>query len=68
MVGAAKPLPATMLIYLKHPLHGVKIATLEAEAIADEKNGWVRYNPKDSRELLNTLEAIVKRGRPRKEV
>jgi hypothetical protein len=57
-----------MLIYLKHPLHGVKIATLEAEAIEDEKNGWVRYNPKDSHELLNTLEAIVKRGRPRKEV
>lgn len=32
-------------IYLKHFLHGTKVATLEQEAAADEKNGWVRYNP-----------------------
>jgi len=34
-----------MMIYLKHPVHGVKIASLEAEAKADEKNGWVRFDP-----------------------
>jgi len=56
-----------MLIYLKHPSHGTKIAMLEAEAIADEKNGWVRYNPDDSSVPLNALETIVRRGRPRKE-
>lgn len=33
-----------MHIYLKHPVHGAKVATLEAEAIQDEKIGWVRYN------------------------
>ena len=33
-----------MVIYLKHPTHGVKVAIAEAEAEADEKNGWVRYN------------------------
>jgi len=33
-----------MHIYLKHPVHGAKVATLEVEAVQDEKNGWVRYN------------------------
>ena len=32
-----------MNIYLKHPDHGTKIATMELEAEYDEKNGWVRY-------------------------
>jgi len=26
-------------------MHGDKVAIAEAEAIADEKNGWIRYNP-----------------------
>jgi hypothetical protein len=30
------------LIHLKHPIHGKKIASLEAEAAFDEKHGWVR--------------------------
>jgi hypothetical protein len=34
-----------MNIYLKHPTHGTKIATMEVEAEYDETNGWVRYNP-----------------------
>jgi hypothetical protein len=34
-----------MHIYLKHPVHGTKVATMEAEAVADEENGWVRYTP-----------------------
>jgi len=33
------------VIYLTHPLHGAKIATMDLEAEADEQNGWVRYNP-----------------------
>jgi len=32
-----------MIIYLKHPTHGVKVATMEAEAEYDEQNGWIRY-------------------------
>ena len=32
-----------MVIYLKHSIHGAKVATMELEAEADEKNGWVRY-------------------------
>lgn len=31
------------MIYLKHPVHGTKIAIVELEAENDEKNGWVRY-------------------------
>ena len=34
-----------MNIYLKHPVHGAKVATMELEAVADEGNGWTRYNP-----------------------
>lgn len=30
------------MIYLKHPQHGEKFALVESEAVADEKNGWVR--------------------------
>jgi hypothetical protein len=31
------------VIYMKHEIHGAKVANMEAEAIADEANGWVRY-------------------------
>ena len=33
-----------MVIYLTHPIHGAKVATMHLEAEMDEKNGWVRYN------------------------
>lgn len=33
------------MIYLRHPTHGTKIAMVEAEAIFDENNGWLRYDP-----------------------
>lgn len=34
-----------MVIYLKHPLHGAKVAIAEAEAEQDELNGWERFDP-----------------------
>jgi len=43
-----------MIIYLTHPLHGAKVATMDLEAEADEKNGWTRYNP-DEVEPVNEL-------------
>ena len=54
------------VIYLKHDTHGAKVATMEAEAVADEANGWVRYNPETPTEQVeaapvNALE--VKRRR-----
>ena len=36
-----------MLFYLRHPVHGKKIANLEAEAAYDEENGWTRYELSD---------------------
>lgn len=32
------------IIYMRHHVHGNKVAICENEAVADEKNGWVRYN------------------------
>jgi hypothetical protein len=32
-----------VVIYLKHPTHGNKVAISEDEAKADEKLGWIRY-------------------------
>jgi hypothetical protein len=55
-----------MVIYLKHPKHGTKVAICDMEAIADEKNGWVRYTldtPVEAAPVVNELE--VKRRRSR---
>lgn len=57
-------------IYLSHPKHGIKIASLEAEAEHDEQHGWVRYTeptPSLPNEAapVNVLE-IKRRGRPPK--
>lgn len=34
-----------MHIYLRHPTHGQKVAIAEEEAVADEENGWERFDP-----------------------
>ena len=51
------------MIYLKHEVHGRKIAYIEMEAVADENNGWVRYTLDTPDEVapVNVLE--VKRRR-----
>ncbi len=54
-----------MVIYMRHPLHGNKVAIAEAEAEADEKNGWERFEPGDPENEVNEL--AKPRGRPRKE-
>jgi len=33
------------VIYMKHPIHGTKVATMDLEAEEDERNGWERYTP-----------------------
>ena len=53
-------------IYLKHPVHGTKIATMDAEAENDEQNGWVRYThdtPSISVEV-ETVEKITEVAAP----
>ena len=49
------------LIYLKHPDHGTKVATMEQEAEFDEQNGWVRYTidtPSISEEVVIEVETV----------
>ena len=59
-------------IYLSHPKHGVKIATMEMEAQYDEMNGWTRFDPDeqlhDMPEPDNVMLEPRRRGRPRTEV
>ena len=56
------------MIFLRHPIHGNKIASLDLEAEQDERNGWVRYTI-DTPSLsevaapVNELE-VKRRGRP----
>ena len=59
-----------MNIYLKHPVHGNKVATMELEAIYDEDHGWSRYNP-DMPDLVSEFETnalSIKRKYTRKAV
>lgn len=62
------------VIHMKHPVHGAKIATMEAEANYDEMNGWMRYDPatpasaavEDADDApVNEMAAPKRRGRPR---
>lgn len=50
-------------IYLKHPIHGAKVATMEMEAEYDESNGWVRYNPEMPEFLQPANELTTRRKR-----
>jgi len=67
-------------IYLMHPKHGVKVATMEAEAQHDETHGWRRFELEDLVEDLPETDATLpdaeveanvmaetprRRGRPR---
>ena len=54
------------VIYMKHPIHGAKVATIEMEAEYDERSGWERYTPGEEVEPA-FLNQLPRRGRPRKE-
>ena len=53
-----------MVIYLKHAVHGTKVATSEQEAQADIKSGWNEYDPNKKEDDVSVNQ--LKRGRPRK--
>jgi hypothetical protein len=55
-----------MVIYMRHPVHGNKVAIADAEAVYDEKNGWERFELGDPEPEINEL--AKPRGRPRKEL
>lgn len=35
------------VIYLRHPIHGAKVACSDLEAAYDEQNGWERFDPNE---------------------
>ena len=58
-------------IYLKHPVHGAKVATAEAEAAYDESKGWVRFDPNEAAApeaapapVVNVMAAIITADAP----
>lgn len=56
-----------MNIYLKHPVHGTKVAVLEAEAAADKLNGWEEFDPTPTVEESDAdVTDKPRRGRPPK--
>ena len=55
-----------MVIYLRHPDHGTKVACAESEAVYDEQHGWVRYDLEDVEPPVNEMRRP--RGRPHVEL
>lgn len=51
------------IIYLKHPIHGTKVATMDAEAEHDEAQGWERYEldtqPEIVEEVVEVVEEVI---------
>jgi hypothetical protein len=45
------------IIYLRHSIHGTKVATMEQEAEFDEQNGWVRYTH-DTPSIFKEIETV----------
>ena len=54
------------VIYLTHPVHGAKVATMDLEADLDIKNGWSRYNPEPAAEEVSP-EPVARRARRNKD-
>ena len=55
------------VIYLTHPIHGAKVATMDLEADLDIKNGWERYNPEPAAGKVSP-EPVARRARRSKDV
>jgi hypothetical protein len=54
------------VIYLRHEVHGVKVATMDLEAEADIENGWERFDPNDDDSVRSDLRSPETAGRPRR--
>ena len=51
-----------MVIYLKHAVHGTKVAISDAEATEDAKHGWTVYTP-GTPKVAAPVEEVIKRKR-----
>jgi hypothetical protein len=49
-----------MPIYLRHPTHGTKVASIDMEAQYDEQHGWERFDPTEDAVAEPADNAIVK--------
>lgn len=47
------------IIYMKHPIHGTKVATMDAEAEHDEAQGWERYELDTQPEIVEEIEEVI---------
>jgi len=47
------------IIYMKHPIHGTKVATMELEAEHDETHGWERYELDTQPEPVEEVEELI---------
>jgi hypothetical protein len=47
------------IIYMKHPIHGTKVATMELEAEHDEVHGWERYELDTQPEFVEEVEEVI---------
>jgi len=60
-----------MHIYLKHFIHGTKVAICEQEAVYDESHGWIRYTPDpiipEKSDIIAMNALSLKRGKIAKE-
>ena len=56
-----------MVIYLRHSVHGTKVAISHVEAEHDKREGWEQFDPEDMdpAPVANQL-APKRRGRPPK--
>jgi hypothetical protein len=44
---------------MKHPIHGTKVATMDAEAEHDEAQGWERYELDTQLEIVEEVEEVI---------
>jgi hypothetical protein len=42
------------IIYLRHPQHGTKVASMEAEVEHDYKHGWEEFDPTEKEVIEET--------------
>jgi hypothetical protein len=53
------------VIYLRHPIHGAKVAISSHEADEDSMNGWERFDPTDPEDAAANEMAPARRTRRR---
>jgi len=53
------------IIYLRHPQHGSKVASMEAEVEHDYKHGWEEYDPNAQEEDVEETPVVENALAPR---